>query len=55
MRDLNPVIAFKGKRLVLDTANLAPLPGHRLSTHVDRLDAQHEPVLSALDTLFGYS
>lgn len=53
VRDLNPVIEFKGKRLVLDTANLAPVPGHRLATRVDRLDAHREAVLSALDTLFG--
>ena len=53
VRDLNPVIEFKGKRLVLDTANLATLPGHRLSIPVDRLDGQREAVLNALDTLFG--
>lgn len=53
VRDLNPIIEFEGQRLVLDTANLAPLPGHRLGTPVNRLDAQHEAVLNALDTLFG--
>jgi toxin CcdB len=53
LRDLNPLIEIKGKRLVLDTANLAPLPGHRLGTPVNRIEAQREDVLNALDTLFG--
>ena len=53
VRDLNPIIEYQGTRLVLDTANLAPVPGHRLGSRIDRIEAQHEAVLNALDTLFG--
>jgi toxin CcdB len=52
-RELNPVIQFQGQSLVLDTANLSPVPAQQLKNRLDRLDSEREAVLNALDTLFG--
>lgn len=51
--DLNPVLSVQDQSLVLDTANLAPVPGIRLKSRVDRIDTEREAVLTALDTHFG--
>lgn len=53
MRDLNPMFQISGKDLVLDTTALAAFPAAELKTPVASLQAQHQDVVAALDTLFG--
>ncbi len=50
---LNPVLEIEGRRLVLDTASLAPVPISLLKHPVARGGPWRDDVLDALDTLFG--
>lgn len=52
-RSLNPVLQIGGKRAVLDTAALAPVPAALLRKPVARAEASAGEILDALDTLFG--
>jgi toxin CcdB len=52
-RGLNPVLTVGGKRLVLDTASLAPVPLSMLKRPMELAAGQRGEVLDALDTLFG--
>ena len=53
MRDLNPILDVDGRPLVLDTASLAPVPVSMLKRGVPLDRNLRDPVLDALDTLFG--
>ena len=52
-RGLNPVLVVDGRRLVLDTASLAPVPSSLLKNPAVRGGPWRDDVLDALDTLFG--
>jgi toxin CcdB len=52
-RGLNPVLEIDGRALVLDTASLAPVPLAMLKRGVPLERELREPVIDALDTLFG--
>ena len=52
-RGLNPTLTIGGKRLVLDTASLAPVPQLMLKRPMELPAVQRGEVLDALDTLFG--
>ena len=50
---LNPVLVVDGRRVVLDTASLAPVPNSLLNNPIARSGPWRDDVLDALDTLFG--
>jgi toxin CcdB len=52
-RGLNPVLVVDGRRVVLDTASLAPVPSSLLKNPIARSGPWRDDVLDALDTLFG--
>lgn len=53
MRDLNPAFEIGGLQVVLDTPAIAAFPAADLRNPVMSLRTQAEPIVSALDTLFG--
>jgi toxin CcdB len=53
VRDLNPELSIGGRRLLLDTANIAAVDGGLLRKPVQQLREERSLVLDALDTLFG--
>ena len=53
MRDLNPSFEIGDMEVVLDTPAIAAFPAAELRTPVMSLRAQAEPIINALDTLFG--
>jgi len=50
---LNPAFDVSGKRVLLDTASIAPVPASMLKSPVLHATAWRDDVLDALDTLFG--
>lgn len=53
MRDLNPGFEISGIEVVLDTPAIAAFPAAELRNPVMSLRSHAEPIINALDTLFG--
>lgn len=53
VRDLNPVLTIQGIEVVLNTAELGPVPSNFLRHPVTNLSSDQPVIQAALDTLFG--
>jgi toxin CcdB len=50
---LNPVFEINGQAHIMSTHLLFAIPTDRLGQCAGSLDAEHDAIMSALDTLFG--